>query len=183
MNGFSSSLIDLFATFLNFYGRFLIFLLPFWKKVAPKTFIRESFSAHCVLGGCFAMVGRFLLVAFWKKLRKNFHKRKFLGVFKNALDHYIAIIGCFQGRRGADPYNLIGYLVRFTDIFIETCRDRRPRLSEKINKFDCFPLSPVSDGTQACRPLCLLRRRLPILWGATLKREALSNIIAKKRRE
>ena len=33
--------------------------------------------------------------------------------------------------------------------------------------------SVSSAETQACRPLCLLRRRLPILWGATLKREAL----------
>ena len=49
-----------------------------------------------------------------------------------------------------------------------------------ITKFNIFmpknsfrqPLRYARVATRACRPLCQLRRRLPILWGATLKREA-----------
>ena len=45
----------------------------------------------------------------------------------------------------------------------------------KFNIFMPKQLLPslLRNATQACRPLCLLRRRLPILWGATLKREAM----------
>ena len=52
--------------------------------------------------------------------------------FRSTIVWWYAIV--FWVVVGADPYNLIAYFVRSPDIFIQTCRDRRPRLSEKNNE-------------------------------------------------
>ena len=45
-----------------FYFAFFVFATFFEKKVAPKNFQREVFSAHCALDGCAAIIDCFWVV-------------------------------------------------------------------------------------------------------------------------